>query len=818
MCRTSNRGKWFRIALGPAALLLSGLLAGCGLGQEAPERVVLVTIDTLRADRVGAYGDPAARTPSLDALADAGVRFDQAVAPTPLTLPSHTSLMTGLTPPQHGVRHNSFFALREEIPTLAERLRAEGFATAAFVGAFVLDSQFGLARGFDTYDDEVGQRHATPTPFSFAERTADRVVDAALEWLAHAPDRFFLWVHLYDPHANYDPPERYLAAVGGDAYAGEIAFADAQVGRLIRTVTARWDPSRLVVAVTSDHGESLGEHGEPSHGYMLYDATQRVPLFLVGPGLPAGAVVDEQVRLVDLAPTLLALAHAEPLPGTTGRSLLPLVAGRTEPVRIALLETLATQFDMGWSPLLGVRDGRYKYIRAPRPELYDLRADPGETRNLARRHPERVGEMDGILGERLTGVEPLAPNVDLDEEDRRRLESLGYVASTPDADLFDGRLGVVGGPDPKDHMAHAALLNNASTLVAEGRPEEALELLARVPAWGPRVLRYRAHAALAANRPELAIEAVRGLQGEVLRPRDRVVLGLAHLAAGRTEEARRVFREAREASPESPAPFLGSARLARLEGRLEEAAELLTEAERLASFPWEVRSELVLVRLEQGRTAEAEALLGAIPEAFLGRPSVAMRLASGLGGAGRREAALAHLRRAVAENPRHRTLLKSYAGQLEAAGRLEEALRIRERVLALDLGDPASRNDLAWSLALLGRDLGRALALARQAEEALPGDPAVLDTLATVHLLDGEPEAALRAAERGLEEAPTDLQPHLRLVRATALADLGREEEARSALLSLGDGEAALAPPWRERAAILGRRLGLPADETSNAN
>jgi len=780
---------------------------------------VLVTIDTLRADRVGAYGDGAARTPTLDAVAASGIRFEQAVAPTPLTLPSHTSLMTGLAPPEHGVRHNSFFSLREEIPTLAEHMRGAGYATAAFVGAFVLDSGFGLDRGFDTYDDDVSQRHATPTGFSYAERTADRVVESALRWLTNAPDRFFLWVHLYDPHANYEPPERYLAALDGDAYAGEIAFADAQIGRLLRAVTTRWEPSRLVVAVTSDHGESLGEHGEPSHAYTIYDATQRVPLLLMGPGLAAGAVVDEPVRLVDVAPTLLALAAAEPLPDTTGRSLLPLVAGRAEPARIAFLETLATQLDMGWSPLLGIRDGRYKYIRAPRPELYDLREDPGETRNLARRRPELAEEMDGILEERLAGAEAVAPDVELDEEDRRRLESLGYVASAPDAKLFDGRLGVVGGPDPKDHMTHAAMLNNASSLVGEGRAEEALELLAQVPAWGPRVLRSRTQAAMAANRPELAIEAVRRLQEEgAAGPRDLALLGLAHLGEGHVEEARRVLEAAREEHPDSPAPLLGLARLVRWEGRLEQAERLLEEADRLASFPGEVRVDLVLLRLEQGRTEEAEALLETVSDSFLRRPAVAMRLATDLAGAGRRESALAHLRGAVAESPRHRSLLTSYAGELEAAGRLEDALRIRQRVLALDPADPASRNDLAWSLALANRDLDRALSLARQAAEGLPDNPAVLDTLATVHLLRGEPEAAVRAAERGLEGAPANLQPHLRFVRAAALADLGREDEARSAMRDLGNGKGALAPPWRERAATLVRRLGLPAEETSAPN
>lgn len=307
------------------ALLLSVWLPGCGATRrEVTERVVLVTIDTLRADRLGCYGAEGAHTPNVDTLAASGVRFETAISRVPLTLPAHASLMTALDPPQHGVRHNSIHRLADDLPTLAESLRGSGFATAAFVGALVLDRRFGLARGFDVYDDDVG-RMSSPT-VGYAERIASEVVDAALGWLDSAPPRFFLWVHFYDPHLLYAPPPGFAAAFASDRYAGEIAFVDHELGRLLAGIEARFGPAGRLVVVTSDHGESLGEHGERTHAYGVYDATQRVPLILSGAGWPKGQVVETPVRLVDVAPTLLAAVGARP--PARGRGSGPRPAGR----------------------------------------------------------------------------------------------------------------------------------------------------------------------------------------------------------------------------------------------------------------------------------------------------------------------------------------------------------------------------------------------------------------------------------------------------------------------------------------------------------
>jgi len=284
--RETSKPRCPGIPLRPALLLAVALLANaCSRG---PERVLLVTIDTLRADRLGCYGREGAQTPTLDGIAAEGVRFETAISPAPVTLPSHASLMTALDPPSHGVRYNSIFRLEEGFPTLAEGMRTAGFKTAAFVGAMVLERDFGLARGFDSYDDQMPPRWGMGRA-QRAERSADAVVDEAIAWLEKAPDRFFLCVHLFDPHAKYEPPPDFARAFPDDPYAGEIAFVDAELGRLLKHLNQRWPDQRTLVVATSDHGESLFDHDEPTHSYGIYDSTQRVPLLMQGPGLGVGS-------------------------------------------------------------------------------------------------------------------------------------------------------------------------------------------------------------------------------------------------------------------------------------------------------------------------------------------------------------------------------------------------------------------------------------------------------------------------------------------------------------------------------------------------
>jgi len=730
-----------RLPVGCGLLALAWLLLGCTPdGASGARRAVLVSIDTLRADHVGCYGADFARTPTLDALAARGTRFDVAISPAPLTLPSHATLLTGLDPPRHGARMNGHFELAPEVVTLAERAREAGLATAAFVAAFVLDSRFGLDQGFEVYDDalEAG-RYSASGLFRVPERRGDAVVDAAIAWLEEAPDRFLLFVHLYDPHAAYDPPVGFAAALPGRPYDAEIAFADAQVGRLLEAVDRRFGDGRTAVVVTSDHGESLGEHGERTHAYFVYDATQRVPLLAAGPGWPAGAVVSDPVRLADVAPTLARSLGLASLPDPDGASLLPLApaGGRSwRPPggpRTAWVETLAPQIDFGWSPLLGLRTSEEKYIRAPTPELYDLRSDPGELHNLAPLRPERVAELDARLTARLAGRQaPLRPH-GLDAAGRARLRALGYLAGPAPTRR---PLGEVGGIDGKEHVEAIERFFEASRIVRT-EPARALELARDMPQ-GAMTSQLRATAWLALGQPERAeAEARRALELGAT-PAARATLALALEARGRLSEAERLYREVLAESPREAGVLEGLGRVA-------------------------------LARGDAGRAADL-------------------------------------LHRALELDPEPAVRWSRYAAALEGLGRLEEALAAREAALARAPGDVALRNDVAWTLARLGRDLDRALQLAAAAADE-PGAPAeVFDTLAEVHLARAEPAEALRAADRAA--AAGARPPRVAGLRARALAALGRLPEARRALrraLSGGlDG-----PAGREELLRLAEALGV---------
>lgn len=389
--------------------ILAVLLCACSRGpaatqpSETAQNVLLITIDSLRADHVGAYGDAEARTTALDALAAGGVRFERAYAVAPLTLPSNASLLTGRYPFHHRARTETAH-LDPAIPTITGAFHRSGFATAAFLGTLELDKRFGLDSGFEAY-----------------ETAPPNQVDArAIAWLeAHTQQRFFLWVHLYAPHAPYgNPADRARAARPAvDRYDDDVAEADAQVGRLLAALGPR--RSRTLVVATSDHGEAFGEHGEITHGLFVYDTTMRVPLIVTGPLINRGVVISDSVSLVDVAPTLAALAALDPF-GADGMVILP--PGHDGAVtsgyqRVLYSETYAPLTDFGWSPLRSVRRGDWKYIAAPQPELYDLKSDPGETRNLLDDQPARAVE----LAHEIDAISPAETTARPDPKDRREI-------------------------------------------------------------------------------------------------------------------------------------------------------------------------------------------------------------------------------------------------------------------------------------------------------------------------------------------------------------------------------------------------------------
>jgi arylsulfatase A-like enzyme/Tfp pilus assembly protein PilF len=392
--------------------------------------VLLVTIDTLRADALGCYGRKQAETPWIDRLAEGGVRFEVAHAHNVVTLPSHANLLSGRYPLQHGVRDNTGFRFPAEQPTLATRLKAAGWHAGGFVSAFPLNARFGLNRGFDVYDDRLGGTETT-TAFLMPERKGTKTVAVASAWLETVRgQRSFAFVHLYEPHFPYVPPEPFASRFRSQPYHGEVAAADAALEPLLAPLLAAGAGARTLVVLTSDHGESLGEHGEDTHGIFAYEATLRVPLIVWAPGLFSPRVVDTPVRHIDVVPTVLdALGQALPkdLPG---RSLLPLLNGREVEPTESYLEALSGSLNRGWAPLHGVLDrDLMKYVDLPLPELYDLRHDPSEEHNLAASRPEGLDRLRARLEHLRADDVGVGARVREEEATLQRLRALGYVGA-----------------------------------------------------------------------------------------------------------------------------------------------------------------------------------------------------------------------------------------------------------------------------------------------------------------------------------------------------------------------------------------------------
>ena len=451
-------------------LILLALTLSC-TRKEPPSRpnVLLITLDTLRADHVGAYGSRSGATPSIDALAAGGVRFEHAVSAVPLTLPSHATILSGVLPPHHGLRNNGEGAFPADRATLATLFSANGYRTAAFTAAFVLDHKFGLNRGFDVYDDEI-PRDPNVGDRLEAERRGDLVVDRALTWLGQGDARpFFAWVHLYDAHFPYVPPEPYRTRFAASPYDGEIAFVDAQVQRILTSLARLGQRERTIVVITGDHGEALGEHGELTHGMLLYEPTLRVPLVISAPGVEKN-VIATPVSLADLAPTVAGLAGVA-LGGTLdGRDLSPALKDHKEPPAADLYSETEYPALYGWSPLAAMRRGTFKYIAAPSPELYELARDPHETHNVLDDQRRVMRALDASLRAlRAHAVAP--PKSGLDAETLAKLASLGYVGGTaaarPDAQR----------PDPKQMVPLFRKFETASWAINDKRFDDAAAML-----------------------------------------------------------------------------------------------------------------------------------------------------------------------------------------------------------------------------------------------------------------------------------------------------------------------------------------------------
>ena len=716
-------------------LLVFALLPGCRRETADPRPpqtrppVLLITIDTLRADRLGAYGHVAAATPALDALAARGARFETAIAHVPLTGPSHASMLTGLTPIGHGVRDNGGYVLPAEVRTAAEAFGQAGYRTGAFVSGFPLDRRFGFDRGFETYDDHL-PKGSDPRRTPYVERLAEATTDAALRWLGAAKDArpFFLWVHYYDPHAPYEPPGPLAERFRASPYDGEIASVDAQVSRLLRGIGDDAALARTLVLVTADHGEALGEHGEGTHGLFVYDATLKVPWIMAGPGVAAGAVPKTVARGVDVLPTLLDLAGLAVPKDLEGRSLRPAVEGKAMVDAPAYAESVYAEREFGWAPLFALRTASFKLIEAPRPELYDLAADPREATNLMDREPARAEELRTRLKGALSRPARAAA-AQVDAVTAERLAALGYLGGgkAPGAPGAAGR-------DPKDGVRLMPRLNRGMS-VARTDPPTAIRELTAVLAEDPGLLMARRTLAVAyasARQHDRAVAELRRLEKErALSAEDAIVLGDNLRFAGRLAEAAEVLQRAARENPRFAQPWLSLAEVHIKEGRNAEAAAAYERVLGLVPDHLEALRGLGDLALLEGRLDDAERRYGRILEVDAGDPGAMTKLGVLRMRAGRREEALALFRRAVERDANNGEALLYLAGALASGGQPAQALPYFERALEAGQRSTMTLNGLALTRMAVGDQAGAAQAF-RESLRLDSNQPEVKRTLSEI--------------------------------------------------------------------------------------
>lgn len=642
--------------------------AAAGPRPDTAVDVILVTIDTLRADSLGFAGNADVATPVLDRLAAAGRVYTNAHAHNVVTLPSHANILTGRYPYQHGVRDNSGFTVPESVPNLAALLKREGYATGAFVGAYPLDARYGLNRGFDVYDDDY-PRGSNPSEFVIAERRGNEVIAPALAWWrSQAGKPRFLWVHLYDPHASYDPPEPFKSRYAGKPYLGEVAASDSFLAPLLEPVLDGKETPALVV-VTADHGEGLGDHGELTHGMFAYEATLHVPLVVWGPGVRPGR--DERwARHVDIVPTVLERLgidrsdhpdHPAELPG---RSLLDAPPAQPED---SYFEALSTNLNRGWAPLRGVIRGGSKWIELPLPELYDLPADPGEEKNLVESDRRTVAALRAALPKE--AVWPPSKGT-VSEEETQRLRSLGYSVGGGSK-----KTAYTAADDPKNLIGVDRKLHQVVDLYSRGRYEEAARLSREVVAERPEMAEGYEHAALSLRQLERhaeAVEVLLGGLGKVVADESlRRHLGLALSEAGRPAEAVDILQGFAESGD---APTLAALGIAYSDaGRHAEGEQTLRRLLAQDDTDPKAHENLGIVLLRMGRAPEARdhlkralALNDALPIAW-NTLGVALYQIEGP------EAALGAWRRAFEIDPRQYDALFNTGLVAASLGRRDEA-------------------------------------------------------------------------------------------------------------------------------------------------
>ena len=718
--RDAPRARVHGFRLLVAVAVLGGSFAGWrALRPPAPTgpNLLLITIDTLRADRVGAYGAPTGATPALDALAARGVRFDQAQTAVPLTGPSHATILTGQYPPTHGVRGNVVFTLGDRHPTLATLLKRRGYRTAAFVGAYPVAAAFGFGQGFDSFDEEF---HESSPGEQGAERRANEVADAASRWLtstAVESGRFFTWLHFYDPHAPYDPPSPYRERFAGRAYDGEVAFTDAQIARVLESLKTSNHERDTVVMVLADHGEGLGEHGEATHAVLTYQSTMRVPFIVAGPGVPAARTIRERVATIDVVPTALGLLGLDADRALLGRDLRPLMNGGDVASDPFYQESLFGRLNCHWAALRGWVKDDWKLITGASPELYNLGDDPGELRNLAASQPDRVRRMSEELQR---GLQRLAPGGDRAQpraasaEQEERLRSLGYTAgSGGSGPLDDPTL-----PDPRTHVELYDRLQAAT--VAQGAAlAAAFDEVQRITTLDPgNPFAFGTLASMAYRHGSLTVAAkafaraleldpdrpgVRQNYGKLLRElerfadserelrlavaqsdddtRTRINLAETLVAVRKDAEAAELLDAVLAKEPSDPEALGVKGRLLAAQGRTKEALPYFEKA--TATSDPEPLIELARGYLAAGEIGKARETAGEALRKSPGHPWAMAVLGTALIRDGQRTAGVDYLDRAFNAGPRRPIVWHTLAEGFESAHDSVRAAVCRKQAVAL---------------------------------------------------------------------------------------------------------------------------------------
>lgn len=589
------------------------IVCGCDSGSKSPltgkstgRNVLFITYDTTRLDRFGCYGHTGGLTPATDALAKRGVVFENAYAQAPLTLVSHACMMTGLFPKEHGIRDNGSAPLADSHPTLAGLFKNKGYKTGAFVASYVLDKRFGLARGFETYDDDMGKVEFGAHIIE-RQRPANQVTDRALAWLdANKAGPFFAWVHYYDPHGPYEPPEEFKKK-HPNAYDAEIAFMDSQTKRLTDWLEANKLTGNTTIVVVADHGESLGEHGEKGHALFVYDISIHVPFIIVDPAIKAGTRTDTFVEVADVFPTLLDLFGMPPVDTVTSRCLSPLLNGEKMSDQDCYSETHCLFNSHNFAEQRCLTTRQWKYISTTKPELFDVKADPGELKNLIAEKPDIAKEMLGKLLDRFDSWKPgKTKPATQSEETRKALESLGYVSGggrTSNEFLTQDL------PDPKDMLPLLNQLQEANSRIDANRHLDAIPLLEDAVSKSPKsfMIHYTLGATyLKLHRLEEAIASLeRGLKLETKFPPLFVSMGDALMEGNKTQEALQNYIASLATDDANPLVYVRIGQCHKKLNQIEKAVEAFKKAIAIRSDYAEALYELGYIMAEAGKSDEA---------------------------------------------------------------------------------------------------------------------------------------------------------------------------------------------------------------------